>query len=104
MYLLPTHVVDVYRLTKTGSTESYSATPTITGLDCAILPASTEIIAIYPGENAFALHDIFFDEPADLKTGDKLTSGASEWIIRGVPQVFDNDYGYAVHCVGEKLA
>ena len=106
MYILTTHVVDVLRLTKSGATESYNPTPISSGLDCAILPASAETIAVYPGINAFALHDIFFDEPCDLKTGDKLvnTAGADEWIIRATPQVFDNDYGYTVHAVGEKQA
>ena len=68
------------------------------------MPASTETIAVYPGDNAFALHNIFFDEPADLVMGDKLVDGAgTAYIVRGVPQVFDNDYGYGVHLVGEKL-
>lgn len=103
MYMLTTHCVDVLRLTKIGAQEAYSPTPVYLGLDCTILPSSAETISVYPGVNAFALHDIFFDEPVNLKTGDKLVAGAAEWIIRATPQTFDNDYGYAVHAVGEKV-
>jgi len=98
-----THVVDVYRLTASGNNQAYPSSPIYTGLDCGILPLSNDILAIYPGESAYALYEIYFYEVLDIKNGDKLKSGGSEWIVRGVPQVVDTHYIYYQKVLGEKV-
>jgi hypothetical protein len=98
-----TDTVSVYRLARTGDNEDYGATPVLTGLDCGIFPAGTEILAVYPGQSSYALHDIYVYEVCDLKNGDKLKSGSKEYIIRGVPQVVNNRHMYYQRLVGELL-
>ena len=85
MLILKTDIVDVYRLADTGSKEEYGVTPVLTGLDCQIVPASEDIIAIYGGGQTFALYEIYFAEALDLQTGDKLVSGAKTYFVRDAP-------------------
>lgn len=100
---MTTHVVDVYRLARVGDKELYDLTPIKTGLDCSIIPAGNDILAVYPGEASFALYEIYFSEVVDIKNGDKLKVGNQEWIVRGVPQVMDTPYLYYQRLVGEKV-
>lgn len=97
-----TNLCDVYHLTIVGSTDIYNDTPDITGLDMGIFPAGTNILAIYPGQPSFALYELFTEEVCTLVNGDKIVSDSDTWIVRGDAQIFDNDYGYYIHCVGEK--
>lgn len=103
MFHLITHNVSVYRLTRNGGKEEYAATPIATGIDCGIVPASNDILAVYPGEAAYSLHEVFIYEPVGFKLGDKLVSGSEEYILRGVPQVYDNQYIYTQHLICEKV-
>jgi hypothetical protein len=89
---MTTHLVDVYRLALSSSKESYGGTAVITGLDVGIFPAGNDIVAIYGGESAYQLYEVYVYESAVLKNGDKLKSGTDEWIIQGVPQVFSTPY------------
>ncbi len=98
-----THSADVYRLTRTGDTESYHTTPVITGLECGIFPASTDILAVYPGESSFQLYECYVYEFVVLKNGDKFKALGEEWIARGVPQVFDTNHLYYQRLVLEKV-
>lgn len=103
-YGIITHTVDVYRLTKTGSNTEYSVSPIVTGLDCAIYPASTELLAIYPELPVYSTYEVYVYEAETLTTGDKLTtSGGDEYILRGVPQVYDNNYVYIQRIIAEKV-
>lgn len=87
---LITDTVAVYRLTRSGNQESYGASPVITGLDCQIVPASNELLAIYGGNPSFALFAIHFDENVEVQTGDKLVSGSTAYIVRDVPMRVEN--------------
>jgi hypothetical protein len=86
------HTVAVYRLTRAGNKDAYAATPVITGLKCAIFPAGEDIVAIYGGQPSLALYEVYIAQEAVLENGDKLTSGADEYIIRGVPEVYRSAY------------
>jgi hypothetical protein len=57
--ILITDVVDVYHLTRTGNKETYPLTPDITGLNSQIVPASEDILAVYPGVPAYRLYEVF---------------------------------------------
>src|SRR5690348_6689963 len=103
MHIPITDTVAVYRLTRTGTKDAYGETPVVTGLDCAITPAGTDILAVYGGEPSFALFEIYFSEVVTLKNGDKLVSGSNEYIVRGVPQVVDNRYQYHTKVIGEMV-
>jgi hypothetical protein len=102
-YVPVTNKVDVYRLTRAGDSESYGSLPIVTSLDCNITPASTEIMAVYPGESAYSLYEIYTERNVDLKNGDKLKDSTGEYIIRGVPQVINNRFLYFQKIVGEKV-
>lgn len=91
-YQKTTHIVDVYRLTRTGNNESYGVSPVIIGLDCGIFPASSDVLAVYPGESSFQLYECYIYETATIKNGDKFKISGDEWIVRGVPQIFDTNY------------
>lgn len=102
-YHTTTHLVSVYRLGVTSAKESYAATPVITGLDVGIFPAGTDIVAVYGGESAFQLYEVYVYEAATLKNGDKLVSGTDEWIVKGVPQVFNTPHLYYQRLICEKV-
>jgi hypothetical protein len=87
-----THTADVYRLTRTGDMESYAVPAVITGLRCGIFPASTDVLAVYPGESSFQLYECYIYKTVTIKNGDKFKSSGDEWIVRGVPQVFNTNY------------
>lgn len=87
---LITDTVSVFRLTRTGAKEAYDVTPVLTGLDCQIMPASNDLLAIYGGNPGYALFTIHLDENAQIKTGDKLVSGSTEYIVRDVPMRVEN--------------
>ena len=98
-----THKVDVYHLTVTADKEGYEASPSITDLNATILPAGTEILAVYPGESSFQLYEIYVYEDVTIKNGDKVKCGTDEWIVKGAPQVFDLADVYYQKMVGEKV-
>lgn len=104
-YAPETHNVSVFRFKKTGSKTDYDTTPTYTGVTCAILPASTDILAVYPAESVFQLYEIHItDMSLSFRNGDKLTDlSNSEWIVRGVPQVFNLPQISYQRIVGEKV-
>ena len=98
-----THTLDVYRLIRSGNNEQYDATPVYTAIECGIFPASSDVLAVYPGESSFALFEIYIYENITLKNGDKLKVGTNEWIIRGVPQVYDTNQLFYVRAIGEQV-
>lgn len=85
-----THVADVYRLTRTGNRDAYGDDPVIEGLDISVVPAGTDIMAVYGGGETFALFEIYTGEKVTLKNGDKIVSGSQSWIVKGVPAQIDN--------------
>lgn len=89
---LITNTVDVFRLTRTGNTDAYGASPVATGVDVSITPAGTDIVAVYGGNPAVALYEVYCFENVTLKSGDKLKEGSKEWVIRGDPQVIENRF------------
>lgn len=95
--------VDVFRLTRIGDKETYGATPVITGLRCQIIPATNDILAVYPDIPAYQLFEIYFFKNQTIKNGDKLKSGSTEYIVRGVAQAVDNKYMTYQRIVGEKV-
>lgn len=99
-----THSVDVYRLTRSGNNEEYPSTPEYQKVECGIFPASTDILATFPGESSFQLYEIYIQETGvALKNGDKLKAGTNDWIVRGVPQIYDLNMMYYTRVVGEKV-
>lgn len=77
--------------------------PIITGLDCSVTPAGTDILAVFGGQPSLSLYEIYFSEFVTLKNGDKLKSADKEYIVRGVPQVIDNRYQYYQKVIGEMV-
>lgn len=87
---LITDTVSVYRLTRTGAKEAYSDSPEIQGLDCQIVPAGTDVIAIYGGNPSYSLFEVHFDENVQLKNGDRLVAGSTTYVVRDVPMRVEN--------------
>lgn len=102
-FLLITDTADLFRLTRTGDKEQYGATPVRTGLKCQIMPASADILAVFPGEPSYQLYEIFTYDMDLIKNGDKLKSGATEYIIRGVPRTVKTSELKYQQVVGEKV-
>ncbi len=101
MQLPITDIVNVYRLTRTGNKEAFGQDPVATDLDCSIVPASTDIVALYGGNLSLALYEIFFSENVEVLNGDKLVSGAKEYIVRGTPMAINNRFLSCTEVVGE---
>ncbi len=102
-FLLITDTADLFRLTRTGGKEQYGATPVRTGLKCQIMPASADILAVFPGEPSYQLYEIFTYDMDLIKNGDKLKSGTTEYIVRGVPRVVNTSELKYQQLVGEKV-
>ena len=101
--IMITDTVDVFRLTRTGDKETYSATPVIAGLRCQIIPATNDILGVYPDVPAYQLFEIYCFKNVEIKHGDKFKSGSIEYIVRGVAQSVDNKYMTYQRIVGEKV-
>lgn len=98
MFVIVTHTVDVYRLVRTGATETYGVTPVITGLGMGITPAGTDLLVAYPDLPAYAAYDGYYeDSSVSFKIGDKLTDGITSWIVRGTPEIYSSPFGWAAH-------
>lgn len=97
-----THVFNVHKFIKTGDTESYDATPLYTGVDACVVPASTDILAVYPGVASYQLFEIHVFENVVLKNGYKLKNDSEEYIIRGEPMKVENIYLSFIKVIGER--
>ena len=97
------YTVDIYRLTVTGEKEEYNATPAVTNVEAGIFPVDTSIMAMFPGESAFQMYDIFVYRDVPIKNGDKFVSGTDEWIIKGVPQKYADLLLTYQKCMGLKV-
>jgi hypothetical protein len=102
MRIPTTHVFNVYRLSTTGVNEEYSGTPVYTGVDAAVLPASTDVLAVFGGSPSYQLYEIFIFEYVDLKVGDKLIQSGETYIVQDSPQVVNIPYFFYVRVVGQK--
>lgn len=105
MYAKINNSVDIYHLTRNGNDNEYEAQPSYQKVECCILPASNDIMAIYPAQNSYSLFEIFLYENVTIKNGDKLASSITggEWIVRGVAQVHDTNLMYYTKVVGEQV-
>lgn len=92
MQIFRTNKVDVYRFERTGNSDKYGSTPVYEGLDCQITPAGEEITAIYGGNLAYQLHEIYFTEEVTLQNGDKLKGGGREFIVREAPERYETPF------------
>ncbi len=102
-YLLITDTADLFRLTRTGDKESYPVSTERIGLKCQIMPASADILAVYPGESSYQLYEIFTYDMQLIKNGDKLKTPAADYIVRGEPQKVDTPLLKYQRIVGEKV-
>lgn len=102
-YLHITDSCDVYRLVRVGDKESYGNSPILAGIKCQIMPASSDILAVYPGEPSYQLYEIFTYAMDPIKNGDKLKSGLTEYIVRGVARTVNTSLLKYQQLVGEKV-
>ncbi len=98
-----THQVDVYHLVVTGDKEAYEVTPTYTTLKVTIIPAGSDVLAVYPGEPSYSLYQCLIFDEVTIKNGDKLIGGGETFIVKGVPQVFNLPNNYHQEVVLEKV-
>lgn len=94
----------IYRLTRTGDKESYSGTAVLTGIKAQVIPASAEILAVYPGEPSYQLYEIFVYEMGVIKNGDKMVGSQGSFIVRGEPQKVSTAILKFQQMVGEKVS
>lgn len=99
-----TDTVDVYRMARTGQRDAYGDEAEYTGLDCLIVPAGPDIVAVYGGQPSLALFEIYFNEVVTLRNGDKLVTATDvAYVVRGVPQKVENRYLYYQKVIGEMV-
>ncbi len=98
-----THQVDIYHLVAIGDKESYETTPSYTSLKVGIVPAGSDILAVYPGESAYSLYQMFIYDEVIIKNGDRVVGNGETFYVRGVPQVFDFKGNYHQEVVVEKV-
>ena len=98
-----THVCDVYHLTTTNDTASYELTPSITQLNASIYPAGTDILMTFPGIPAYSAYQMLVWDDVEIKNGDKIISGSEEWIVRGVPRIFNDMTMYVQDIIVERI-
>jgi hypothetical protein len=94
----------IYRLTRTGDKEAYGASPVLTGVKAQVIPASAELLAVYPGESSYQLHEIFVYEMGLIKNGDKLVGSQGSFIVKGEPQKVITAILKFQQMVGEKVS
>ena len=67
------------------------------------MPASSDILAVYPGEPSYQLYEIFTYDMGLIKNGDKLKTPSTDYIVRGEPQKVDTTLLKYQRIVGEKV-
>lgn len=94
----------IYRLTRTGDKEAYGGTAVRTGVKAQVIPASAELLAVYPGQPSFQLYEIFVYDMNLIENGDKLIGSQGEFIVRGEPQKVKTSVLNFQQMVGEKVS
>jgi len=88
-----THTIDVYHLQLTGNKETYPVSPDASGIDCQLLPASTDIVVYYPNIPAYQLYDAFIFTDDQILIGDRVKDSDNRvFIVRGVTYKVDTVY------------
>ena len=102
--LTVTDTVSVYQFTRTGSKESYSASPAYQNQDVCISPMGTDI---QPSGDvpAFQLFEIFFyDVTCILHNADKIvTQDGVTYILDGVPYKINNQFLKYIRCMAKQV-
>lgn len=102
-FLHTNKTLDIFHFERTGDKEEYESTPSFTGVKAQIIPASADLLAVFPGIPSYQLHEIFVYEQGDIRNGDKLVDqDAVEYIVRGVPQKVNTGILNFQQIVGEK--
>lgn len=97
-----TDIGNTYRLQKTGTTESYGADPVYEKVNYTVVPASADIMSVYPGIPGYQLYELFTPDNVAHKNGDKIImQDGTEYIVKGVPVVIKNRYINNTRIVGQ---
>lgn len=82
--------VTTYRLSDSGSTSSFSATPTLSGVEAYIEHVTSEISAVL-GEQPGLERCVMYIEPANIRPGDKVVDAQSnEYRVTGIERHENN--------------
>lgn len=103
-FLLINDTVDIYRLNRTGDKESYDVTPVLSSIKAQVIPASSEILAVFPGQPSYQLYEIFIYEMTPIENGDKLIGALGEFIVRGEAQIVNTSVLKFQQLVGEMVS
>lgn len=83
--------ITTYRLADSSDTASFSASPTVSGVEAFIESASTELLAVLgeqPGVEVYLCHV----EPGDFREGDKVVDASgNEYRIVGIERHETNE-------------
>ncbi len=104
-FLHITHTASFYHFKTTGNKEEYDTVPYLTAIKIQLIPASSEILATFPGVPSYSLHEIFtYEHTADIRNGDKLiTTDSKEYIVRGEAKKVVTDILKYQELVGEMV-
>lgn len=98
-----TNIVSIFTFKLVSGKQTYDTVATYIDKSVAIQPAGNDTLMTYPGIPAYQAFDIYVFEPLTLHTGDKFKQGTDEWIVKGVPQVYDLPFIYYQKVAAEKV-
>lgn len=89
-----TDTCSIYKLIRSGNTESYNTTPAYTNVDATISPANTDIQTSDGGVYSYQLYEVFiWDMTVTINNGDKIVSqDGTRYMITGSPNKYNNRF------------
>lgn len=91
--MLITDVVSIYHSSRTGNTKNYDVSPAYQFVNACISPTGTDMQTADGGVAAYQLFEIFIqDTTIQIKTGDKIKTPDTEYLVDGQPYVVNNRY------------
>ena len=100
-----TDVLSIYEFTRSGTSETYSATPNYQNVNACITPASTDIQIAYGDIASYQLFNvIIFDTTVGVNNADKLVDeNGVEYEVKGEPLVRETDFLSFIKVLAQKV-
>lgn len=89
-----TDTCSIYKLIRSGNTESYNSTAGYTNIDMAISPSGQDIQTSDGGVYSYQLFEVFiWDMTVTINNGDKIVSqDGTNYLVTGSPNKYNNRF------------
>lgn len=99
-----TDVVTIYKMVRDGDIESYETSPTYTLKNACISPTGQDVQTGEGGVYSYQLFEIFiWDVTVDLRNGDKIVSGNTEYLVTGTPNTHNTRYMQGIRTLAKVI-